>query len=276
MNDSTGIYMSRICTTEHLVSDVERGLRQDEFFFLLQPKLELQECGVSGFECLIRWQHPVRGVLEPTSFISLVEDSFLARRFTDILIRRAARLLTQWKAAGRDDLSVAINLSSVELGSRDFPGRLSSLIRSLDIDPSRFEIELTDVVHPDRLDWLVEVIHAAQAIGVRVALDDFGAGFNSLTLLQQLPVDLVKFDRSLIKDVVSNDELTRTIHTLIDLAKNHGKRIVITGLETAEQFEWAKTLPGVEAQGFFISEPLREAEVDDFIGRSRHWTDGAR
>jgi EAL domain-containing protein (putative c-di-GMP-specific phosphodiesterase class I) len=264
--------MNRIFATEHLVSDAERGLREDEFFFVLQPKLALQECGLSGFEYLIRWQHPERGVLEPTSFISLVEDSFLASRFTDLLIHRAARLLTQWKAAGHDDLSIAINLSPVELGSEDFPARLSSLIKSLDIDPGRFEIELTDVVHPDRLDWLVEVIHAVQAIGVRVALDDVGAGFNSLTLLQQLPVDIVKFDRSLIRDVVSNDELTRMIETLVNLAKNHGKRIVITGLETAEQFEWAKTLQGIEGQGFFISEPLREAEVDAFIGRSRHWT----
>ncbi|WP_230963326.1 EAL domain-containing protein [Burkholderia territorii] len=249
----------------HPLSDAERGLHQDEFFFLLQPKFALRAFELSGFECLIRWQHPERGILEPASFISVVEDSILARRFTELVVRRATRMLAQWSATGRDALSLAINLPSQELGQPDFPQQLSTALASLDLNPRRLEIELTDTVAPDRLDWLVEAIHAAQAVGVRVALDDFGAGFNSLTLLQQLPVDVVKFDRSLIRDVPNNGESMRMIETLVHLAKDHGKRIVMTGIETAEQLEWAKTLPGVEGQGFYLGEPLREQDVEAFI-----------
>jgi EAL domain-containing protein (putative c-di-GMP-specific phosphodiesterase class I) len=260
---------SPIQSASTLVNDAERGLGQDEFFFVLQPKLRLQENKLSGFEYLIRWQHPESGVLEPAYFISVVEDSSLAGRFTDMLVARAAETLLQWKIAGHEDLSLAINLSATELGRKDMPGRLSALFDSLGVNPCRFQIELTGVVHPDQLDWLVDVIQAVQAIGVRVALDDFGSGFNSLTLLQQLPVDIVKFDRSLISQVGVNGESRRMVETLVRLAQNHGKRIVITGLETAEQFAWARTLPDIEGQGYFICEPIDEEEIDKIIFRHR-------
>ena len=256
----------------HPLDDAERGLHEDEFFFLLQPKFALQEFRLCGFEYLIRWRHPQRGVLEPASFISVVQDSSLAGRFTDLLTHRATHMLAQWMTPGYDTLSLSINLSSLELGHADFPGQLSALLESLALDPNRFQIELTDVVPPAELDWLVEAIHAVQAVGVRVALDDFGAGFNSLTLLQQLPVDIVKFDRSLIRDVVQNGESMRVVETLVQLAKGHGKQIVMTGIETAEQFEWARALPGVEGQGFYLGEPLCEADIDAFIANSQRRT----
>ncbi|WP_186250371.1 EAL domain-containing protein [Burkholderia gladioli] len=265
--------MNRTFVANHPLNDAERGLHQDEFFFLLQPKFLLAEHRLSGFEYLIRWQHPERGVLAPTSFISVVDDSFLARRFTDLLTERATRMLAKWAAAGYDGLSLAVNLSSLELGQTNFPAQLALLLESLGLAPQRFEIELTDVVPPDRLDWLVEAIHAVQAIGVRVALDDFGAGFNSLTLLQQLPVDIIKFDRCLIRNVLQNCESMRVIETLVHLARCNGKHIVMTGIETAEQLEWARTLPGVEGQGYYLGEPLDELDVEAFItsrqGRER-------
>jgi EAL domain-containing protein (putative c-di-GMP-specific phosphodiesterase class I) len=264
--------MRQTSPVEHastIISEAERGLCHDEFFFVLQPKFRLHENSLSGFEYLIRWRHPEDGVLEPAFFISVVEDSSLTGQFTDLLIARAAGMLAQWKAAGYDDLSLAINLSAPELGRKDLPGRLATLFTSLGIKPGRFEIELTDVVHPDQLDWLVDVIHAVQAVGVRVALDDFGSGFNSLTLLQQLPVDIVKFDRSLIRQVPLNEEAKRMVETLVRLARSHGKRIVLTGLETAEQFEWARTLHDIEGQGFYICEPLCEAQIGDVISRHR-------
>jgi EAL domain-containing protein (putative c-di-GMP-specific phosphodiesterase class I) len=260
---------STIDLASTIITDAERGLGRNEFFFVLQPKLKLQQNRLSGFEYLIRWRHPESGVLEPAFFISVVEDSSLTGQFTDLLIARAAGMLAQWKAAGYDELSLAINLSAPELGRKDFPGRLAALFASLGVKPYRFEIELTGVVHPDQLDWLVDVIHAVQAVGVRVALDDFGSGFNSLTLLQQLPVDIVKFDRSLIRQVPLNEESKGMVETLVRLAQSHGKRIVLTGLETAEQFEWACTLPDIEGQGFYICEPHCEAQIGEVISRHR-------
>ncbi|MFM0306003.1 EAL domain-containing protein [Paraburkholderia sediminicola] len=252
-----------------IVSDAERGLDQDEFFFVLQPKLRLQKNELTGFECLIRWRHPESGVLRPAAFISVVEDSSLAGQFTDLLIARATGILKRWKTAGYGDLSLAVNLSAAELGRKDLPDRLCTLFGSFDINPSCFEIELTAVVHPDQLDWLVGVIQAVQAIGVRVALDDFGHGYASLTLLQQLPVDIVKFDRSLIMQASDNEGSRRLVESLVSLAQHHGKQSVLTGLETAEQFAWARTLPGIDVQGFYIGAPVGEDEIEDVIRRHR-------
>ncbi|WP_232221467.1 EAL domain-containing protein [Burkholderia sp. WSM2232] len=244
--------------------DVERGLAQDEFFFVLQPKVNLQNNRLCGFECLIRWQHPRGDVLEPMHFVSVMEDSHLAGRFTDRLLVRASQTLAQWRAAGHNTLGLSINLSAVELGQKDLPGKIEAMLTSLRVCPANFEIELTDVVHPGQLDWLVDAIQAVRSTGARVALDGCGAGFNSFTLLQQLPVDIVKFDRSLMEHVLVNDESRRMIESLVRLAQNHGKRVVLTGLETVEQYRWAQTLPDIDGQGFFIGEPSLEANVETF------------
>jgi len=252
-----------------IVSDAERGLGQNEFFFVFHPKIRLPQIELSGFECLIRWQHPEGGVLGPAEFVSVVEDSFLAGRFTELLIEKATQLLAKWTHDGYEDLSLAINLPAPELGRTGLPNRLSALLVSHGIAPARLEIELTDVVRPDQLDWLIEVVHKMQSVGVRVALDDFGSGFNSLTLLQQLPVDIVKFDRSLIKEVPAANDTTRLVESLIQLAKRHDRGVVVTGIETEQQFAWAQTLPDIEGQGFYICEPLGESEVDEYIGRHK-------
>jgi len=217
----------------NILRDAGRGLARDEFVFLLQPKVNLQQNRLCGFEYLIRWQRPDGGVMEPMQFVSVVEDAFLADRFTEMLLVRASQRLAQWRAEGHDTLSLSINVSAVELARKDLPGRISSLLTSLGVCPGNLEIELTDVVHPDRLDGLVDAIRAVQSTGARVALDDFGAGFNSFTLLQQLPVDIVKFHRSLLKHVALYANSRKMVESLIRLAQQHGKRIVLTGLETA-------------------------------------------
>ncbi|WP_414442267.1 EAL domain-containing protein [Burkholderia sp. 22PA0106] len=252
---------------EDIVSDAERGLDQDEFFFKLQPKIRLSENRLSGFEYLIRWRHPNGDVLLPAYFISVVEESSLADQFTNRLLERAAQRLAHWQAAGHGDLSVAINLSAEQLGSRDLPARLAALCDAYGIAPRRLEIELTCFVQLDRLDWLVDAIQAVQALGVGVALDDLGAGFNSLTFLQQLPAEIVKFDRSLLAHVPANEEATAMFRKLMGIARENGKRIVIAGIETREQHAWASTLIDVEGQGYFIGEPCEESQVHEVIGR---------
>jgi EAL domain-containing protein (putative c-di-GMP-specific phosphodiesterase class I) len=252
-----------------IIHDAERGLDRNEFFFVLLSKLRLAENRLVGFEYLIRWRHPNAGVLAPAHFISVVEDSILARQFTDLLVERAARMLARLKEKGYGDLSLAINLSAEELARADFPTRLAALFGAYGLTPARLEIDLTGTVKPDRLDWLVEAMHAVQALGVRVALDDFGVGFNSLTLLQQLPADIVKFDRSYLEGVPSDQAATALIETLVRIARQHGKRIVLAGVETPQQFAWALTLHDIDVQGFYIDKPHEEARIDELLHRYR-------
>ncbi|WP_224017465.1 EAL domain-containing protein [Paraburkholderia tropica] len=250
-----------------LISDARLGLERGEFFFVAQPILRLHEKRLSGFEYLMRWRHPDDGILAPARFISLVEDSILARRFTELLIERAADTLQRWQQSGHGDLSLAINLGAAELASADLPQRIQSIFAAREILPGRLEIELTGAVQPDRLDGLAEAMRAVQAIGAQVALDDLGGGYNSLTLLQQLPADIVKFDRSYLANVPADGEATRTIEMLVKFARGHGKQIVLSGVETHAQFAWAQSLQDVNVQGFYIDKPHDETRVGELINR---------
>jgi EAL domain-containing protein (putative c-di-GMP-specific phosphodiesterase class I) len=257
----------RSASPRSLLGDAELGLERGEFFFVAQPILRLHEKRLSGFEYLMRWRHPDDGILAPARFISLVEDSILAHRFTELLIERAADTLQRWQRSGHGDLTLAINLGASEMASAELPQRIQSIFAAHDVLPGRLEIELTGAVHPDSLDGLAEAIRAVQAIGTRVALDDLGGGYNSLTLLQQLPADIVKFDRSYLANVPSDSEATRMIEMLVKFAHAHGKQIVLSGVETQEQFAWAKSLHDVNVQGFYIDKPHDETRINELIDR---------
>lgn len=256
-------------SASHIVADMERALARGEFFFLYQPRVLLPEAQICGFEALMRWRHPSDGVLEPSRFISVVEDSRLAGAFTDFLLAGASATLAQWKAQGHDFLTLAVNLSVSELSRPDLPSRLNQLLLDHQLAADRLTIELTGVVEPARLNFLENAINAVRATGVRVALDNFGAGFASLTLLHQLPVDILKMDRSLIRDVPDHGEARCILETLVRLGQRLGKHIVLEGVETESQYQWAREQPHVECQGFYLSKPLSGDRVEALIGQSQ-------
>jgi len=257
--DLTGYNSSR------LIIDAERGLAQEEFFFLFQPKLRSEEGRISGFECLMRWQHPVDGVLEPSAFISVVADSELTIRFTDFLLAHAMDTLANWTARGYTNLSLAINLPAIEIVREDLPNKLIAGLACRDLDASRLQIELTEAAEPAELDSFAAAIDVVRGTGVCVALDDFGAGLTSLTLLHQLPVDIIKIGRSFIDGVPNNTEARFIVETLIRLGQRLGKQIVLKGIETEAQLTWARTLPFIDCQGFYISAPIPEYRIDHLI-----------
>lgn len=248
-----------------IVDDVERGLAQNEFFLVFQPKLRVPEGKLSGFEALLRWRHPVRDILMPSSFIRVVEDSRLSGRFTDFLLARAAETLADWAACGYGSLSLAINLPVRELAREDLPGKLIRVLATQAIDPTRLEIELTETTEPRPLDELVTAIESVRATGVRVAIDDFGAGYWTLSLLPRLAVDVLKIDRSLVNDIPANAGSTVLLKALVRLGQRLSKQIVIEGIENEAQFVWAKSMPHVDCQGYYISMPVRAAQIDDLV-----------
>ncbi|CAG9238566.1 Diguanylate phosphodiesterase [Paraburkholderia tropica] len=245
-----------------------RGLERNEFSFAFQPKFRLREIGLVGFECLIRWRHN-GDVLLPAHFLSIVDDSSLSPSFTELIFERAGQMLQRWKAAGHAQLNLAINMSAKEMTHGDMAQRISHVCRAYDIAPERLEIELTNAGQADLLDQLDKAIRAVQATGARVAIDDLGGAFNSLMLLQQLPADIAKFDRSFLADVPANGVATKKIETLVQFASGNGKEIVLSGIETQAQLAWAKTLQGVDVQGFLLGKPADEVQTDDLIQQYR-------
>jgi EAL domain-containing protein (putative c-di-GMP-specific phosphodiesterase class I) len=248
-----------------IVDDVERGLAQNEFFLVFQPKLRVPEETLSGFEALLRWRHPVRGILMPSSFIRVVESSRLSGRFTDFLLARAAETLADWAACGYGSLSLAINLPVRELAREDLPGKLVRVLAAQAIDTAKLQIELTETTEPGPLDELVAAVDSVRATGVRVAIDDFGAGYWSLGLLHRLAVEVLKIDRCFISDIPVNARSTVLLEALVRLGQLLGKQIVIEGIETEAQFVWAKSMPHVDCQGYYISMPVHAAQIDELV-----------
>ncbi|KXU85508.1 hypothetical protein CI15_20300 [Paraburkholderia monticola] len=250
------------------IGDAERGLDRREFFFVFQPKLRLQECRLSGFESLLRWRHPVHGVLTPAAFIHFVENSPLTARFTDFVVTEAARTLADWTVRGHETLSLAINLPASEIGRPGLANKLSTLLRTRALNASRLQIELTETTDPGPIDVLASAIASLRKAGVSVAIDDFGSGCWSLSILHKLGVDTLKLDRTFMYDIQENADLKVMVETLVQLGQRLGKRVVLEGIETAAQFAWAKTIGQIDCQGYYISKPITDEQIDRFIEKN--------
>jgi EAL domain-containing protein (putative c-di-GMP-specific phosphodiesterase class I) len=248
-----------------IVEEAERGLNQKEFFLVFQPQLRMPDEKLSGFEALLRWRHPALGVLMPSSFIGVVENSRLSGRFTDFLLARAAETLADWAACNYAPLSLAINLPVRELVREDLPEKVVGLLASHAVDTAKLQIELTESTEPGPLIVLAAAIDSVRATGVRVAIDDFGAGYWSLSALHRLAVDVLKIDRSLINNIPESSQATIVLEALIRLGQRLGKQIVIEGIETAAQFAWTKAMSQVDCQGYYICRPVCAAQIDDLV-----------
>lgn len=250
-----------------MIRDAERGLSQREFFFVYQPKLRLQEGRLSGFESLLRWRHPTRGILTPDTFIQFVEDSPLTGRFTDFVVTEATQTLANWTTRGYHTLSLAINLPASEIGRPGLVHKLADLLHTRSLNASRLQIELTETTDPGSIDALASAIESLRASGISVAIDDFGSGCWSLTTLHRLGVDTLKLDRKFMRDIQENADSKVVVESLVQLGQRLGKRVVIEGIETAAQFAWATTIGHVDCQGYYISAPIGHEQIDQLVAR---------
>ncbi|WP_423759340.1 EAL domain-containing protein [Burkholderia sp. NLJ2] len=261
--DSTAVHRNY----DDLVDDAKLGLARKEFFFVYQPKLRLQAGLLSGFESLIRWHHPEHGVLMPAVFIDLVENSYLTSQFTDYVMTESARVLASWAALGYGGLSLSVNLPAREITRPGVEKRLSSILESYAVRAGNFQIELTESIDPGPIETLATAIASIRNMGVSVAIDDFGSGCWSLTKLHRLAVDTLKLDRSFMRDIHENIESKAMVETLVELGSRLKKRVVIEGVETEAQFDWLREMAQIDCQGYYISEPIREEQIDGLIER---------
>ncbi|WP_174943580.1 EAL domain-containing protein [Burkholderia lata] len=250
-----------------IANDAERGLDRKEFFLVFQPKIQIQTGLLSGFESLLRWRHPEYGILMPSEFIDLVENSPLACRFTDFILIEAAKTLAGWAARGYDGLLLSINLPAQEITQHRMIKRLSAVLDEYAVRAERIQIEITESFVPGQLDKLEAAIASIREIGASVAIDDFGAGCWSLGMLHRLAVDTLKLDRSFIRDIHENSESRVIAETLVWLGKRLGKQVVVEGVETEAQYLWARTMTQIDCQGYYISEPVPEVQIHNLVAK---------
>jgi diguanylate cyclase (GGDEF)-like protein/PAS domain S-box-containing protein len=239
-----------------LENQLRRALDNSEFVLHYQPKANLGSGQVTGAEALIRWHHPEQGLVPPGKFIPLLEETGLIHEVGRWAMRKAIEDYLRWCDAGLAAVRIAVNVSSLQLRSRDFVDEVAHVVG---IDPRAapgLELEITETMVMGDINHGIASLQAIRDMGVTVALDDFGTGFSSLSYLARLPINTLKIDRSFIKDMDASPEGLALVSTIISLAHSLGHKVVAEGVETAEQARLLRLLRCDEMQGFHFGKPV--------------------
>lgn len=243
-----------------LERDLRRALHEEQFELVFQPRVCLQTERILGAEALLRWRHPVRGLLRPDAFLHTAEQSYLIEEIDAWVFRQACRQAAHWQSKGWD-MVLAVNLSAGGLHQDGLAARLAAELRAAKLSPGALEIEITESMLMQDISRATEQLHELKRLvpGLRVAIDDFGSGYSSLNYLRYLPLDTLKIDRAFVTDLMDiHGSVTALpiIKTIVDLGHNLGLRVVAEGVENAQQAAELRELGCQDSQGFYFFRPM--------------------
>ncbi|MFM0211124.1 EAL domain-containing protein [Paraburkholderia sediminicola] len=241
-------------------SDFARAIRNGDLALAYQPKVRLSDGALVGFEALARWTHPSQGAISPSIFVPLAETTELIYPFTDRVIRMAMQQLMSWSLLGQT-ASVSVNVSVNNLLHRDFVAQVRALLVEFDVSPEQLELEVTESALMSDPDTALMQLCQLRDIGVRLSIDDFGAGHSSLAYLKRLPVHILKIDRSFIASLMTEEGDRRIVESSIALAHSFNLEVVAEGVETSEVADLLTSMGCDIAQGYFYGRPAGAEEV---------------
>ena len=239
---------------------VEAGLRRaldrGEFEVYFQPRMNLARGKIVGAEALVRWRHPELGVQEPASFMGVAEDTGLIFPIGEVVLRAACQAAMQWSNSGLGDLTVSVNLSPREFRGRSLLPMVSQALIDSGLDAERLQVEITEASLMRDADKVEQVMSGLRTMGVRIALDNFGTGFSSLSNLRRFPVDIIKVDGQFVRSAPNEPADAKIVAAIVHLAHELGFVAVAEGIEEKDQLEFVKSCGCDEAQGFLLGRPL--------------------
>jgi len=254
-----------------LMSDLRGALDNGQFRLEYQPQF-LADGELVGFEALLRWDHPERGTIPPSTFIPIAEETGLVVPIGKWVLDQACRQLAAWRSAGYEKLRVAVNVSTLQLERRDWVETISAALTSSGLPPSALELELTESVVMKNCERAAERLTELRSLGISAAIDDFGTGYSSLKYLQNLPIDTLKIDQSFVRnlDPLSNGESGNgaIVRAIVTLAQQLGLRVVAEGVETNDELALLRRLGCDLVQGYLFAKPMRVEACDLFLRES--------
>lgn len=250
-----------------LESDLRKSLTQGDFFLCYQPQMDLHTGRPVGVEALVRWQHSELGMLTPNRFIPIAEESGLIVPLGMWIICTACAQNRAWQQIGLPPLRVAVNLSARQLVRPELVTEIAQVLQETGLDPGYLELELTESMLMLDAEGIVTRLHELKALGVQIAVDDFGIGYSSLNYLRRLPIDTLKIDRSFVHDIPSNVDGATIAKTIIAMAHNLKMRVIAEGVECVCQQVFLEQQGCDEMQGYLYSHPLPAAEIAPFLRR---------
>jgi diguanylate cyclase (GGDEF)-like protein/PAS domain S-box-containing protein len=248
-----------------LENELRIALDMHEFELFYQPQVSVSQQRVIGVEALVRWRHPQRGLVPPNSFIPIAEENGLIFRLSDWVLDEACRQMSIWAAAGIDDLRVAVNISPIEFEREDFVRRVIAPARKYGINPSRFEVEITENLLVHDAERVTSNIGALREFGMRISIDDFGTRYSSLNYLRRFSVNTVKIDQSFVRDIKYRDDKSPVISAIVGIARGFDLNVIAEGVETPEQADALADLGCDDMQGFLFCRPQPAPELTDFL-----------
>lgn len=258
---------SQVLSRLQMESELRRAVDSGMLELHYQPLVSLESGACSGFEALVRWRHPERGMISPAEFIPLAEESLLIVTIDRWVLREACRQLKEWqeRIPGARELKINVNLSGKDFAQPDLIEQVVGVLRETGISPGSLRLEITERLVMENIELATQTLRQLQALGVQIDIDDFGTGFSSLTYLFQLPVNTLKIDRSFVNQIGVDGRKTEIVQTIVHLSHNIGLAVVAEGVETGDQVERLRTIGCDEAQGYLFARPLPAAEAEQFL-----------
>lgn len=245
-----------------LLGALRAALDDEQFVVRYQPRVLLSSGRTVGMEALVRWDHPELGLLGPDEFIPLMEESGRIRALDEFVLRTALLQAGRWRKMGLGDLRLSVNTSVLELQRLDYPERLAAILTQTDSPPESLELEITEGIMMDVSSPVRRILRTVTAMGVRFAIDDFGTGFSSLSYLRHLPVDVIKIDKSFLREIPADKDSGAIVQAIAALAESLGLELTAEGVERQEQEDFLRQLSCREVQGYLYGRPVTAEEFE--------------
>lgn len=245
----------------NLFNSLYRALEHNQFQVYYQPKIDLQTEKIVGSEALLRWMHPDYGMVPPSDFIPLAEQSGLINQIGNWVLETACRQTMSWKAMGLGDLRIAVNLSAIQLRNPNFVAQVAQILTKTGINPSLVELEITESAMMKEPDYIISVLNDLKSLGISISIDDFGTEYSSLNRLKMLPIDSLKMDIQFVRGIEKSQKDQAITIVILNLAKNLDLKIVAEGVENKLQRDFLKSRMCDEVQGFYYYRPMPASDM---------------
>jgi diguanylate cyclase (GGDEF)-like protein/PAS domain S-box-containing protein len=259
-----------------LESNIRPGLERSEFFVQYQPQVDVRGFQLVGMEALVRWQHPGLGLLYPTEFISIAEETGLIITLGDFVMRTACAQNKTWQDKGLKSMRLSVNFSARQFQQPTFIADVAHILKETNLDPRWLELELTESSIMKDPEEAIEKLHELKLMGISVAIDDFGTGYSSLNYLKRFPIDTLKIDKTFVSDVCKDPHDTAIVRAIINLGHALDLTVVAEGVETKEQLQYLSALECDVVQGFLFSKALSAKAFEELLIEQRQVDQASR
>ena len=267
------IMHARAISLLELETDLRLAVERNEFELYYQPLVNLDNVRLVGFEALVRWNHPSKGLVTPGEFIEVAETTGLIIPMTIGLLRSACEQAAKWTSSGiaSESLVISVNLSATHLAQKGIVDELRAIIFEANIDPKNLKLEITESAVMQNAEHTIKALRKLRELGVRLSIDDFGTGYSSLSYLHRFPIDTLKIDRSFVGSMEAGSENGEIVRTVISLAKTLNLSVIAEGIESIHQFHQLRILGCEYGQGYLFSRPVPASEAEKLLLDPSRW-----